>query len=734
MLTSEILARLGAKQNNGAWWAKCPAHKDNNPSLKIDEGKGGQTLAKCFAGCSFEDVCAASGIPPEEWFGDTPQKSTKTDSRIAATYDYRDAAGKKIFQVVRFIPKDFRQRQPDGNGGWIWRVPKDLRTIYNLPEVLAQVHKGRVVFVTEGEKDADAVTSLGMVATCNPGGAGKWQDNYTEAFSGAHAVILPDNDEPGLAHGEMVAARIGPVCKSLRMTTLPEAKDAADWVKAGGTVEQLREIVSATPLYVPKPMELLSDRRKVTSKENGKKGGRPAAPPSSEVAAEIAKTRYTVGGHLILRHWRDRWFIFDHGWTEQSDGEIEKTVVTYLQSDEELARFSSRNYARNIMANMASFKLCGVKARVNMPCWLSSGQDARNWVAFSNGKAVDIWGYAEDLAAGKTPGKDRIRDVSPDLFSADFVDYPWNPEQVPTKWLAYMDRVQPGLDGFAAVRRMMGLLLADTGKYEVFFQLYGQGNNGKTVCLDVLDRMLGRNAVCRVPLEALAPGTRFQSFPLAECKANVCGELSTDTGRGQLHAIEGNFKHCVSGGVIEIERKGVDKSSSRCRARFVLSANSLPTFVDKSNAMWRRLRIIPFSVAVPEAEQDADLAEKICADELPGVCAWALDGLSEIIATGRVIDCEAGSCAKMTHRETCDHERTFLLENYEPGTADDKVTGREIYDAYKDWMAENGYRSLGAAKFSARVEAILPTAKHKVIRIQDHTAKGFTGIRGRISL
>jgi hypothetical protein len=92
--------------------------------------------------------------------------------RIVEAYDYRDERGALLFQVVRFEPKDFRQRRPDGKGGWTWSV-KGIRPVpYRLPELLA-VPADALVFIVEGEKDANNLAELGLIATCNAGGAAK---------------------------------------------------------------------------------------------------------------------------------------------------------------------------------------------------------------------------------------------------------------------------------------------------------------------------------------------------------------------------------------------------------------------------------------------------------------------------------------------------------------------------------------------------------------------------------
>ncbi len=77
--------------------------------------------------------------------------------RQVATYDYLTASGELLFQVVRFEPKDFRQRRPDGNGGWIWKMGGVDRVIYRLPEVTAAVEAGRTILIAEGEKGVHAL-------------------------------------------------------------------------------------------------------------------------------------------------------------------------------------------------------------------------------------------------------------------------------------------------------------------------------------------------------------------------------------------------------------------------------------------------------------------------------------------------------------------------------------------------------------------------------------------------
>jgi putative DNA primase/helicase len=183
-----------------------------------------------------------------------PAVKAKTKGRIVTTYPYHDEAGKLLFQVVRFAdPKDFRQRRPNGRGGWIWSVKGTRQVPYRLPEMLARP-EGAPVYVVEGEKDADRLAGLGLCATTNPGGASngksKWRAELNPHFAGADVVILPDNDEVGRNHAQTVAASLQPVAASVRVVELPGLPpkgDVSDWLDGDGTVEELQTLAERTP-------------------------------------------------------------------------------------------------------------------------------------------------------------------------------------------------------------------------------------------------------------------------------------------------------------------------------------------------------------------------------------------------------------------------------------------------------------------------------------------------------
>src|SRR5262249_33723111 len=118
-------------------------------------------------------------------------------------------------------------------------------------------------FICEGEKDADSLVALGLVATTNPMGAKKWLSEYNESLRGAHVILLPHNDDPGRAHVENVAATLHGIVVSIRVLNIaaawpecPAKGDISDWLKAGGTAKKLKELVVPLPEWAPAPPRL----------------------------------------------------------------------------------------------------------------------------------------------------------------------------------------------------------------------------------------------------------------------------------------------------------------------------------------------------------------------------------------------------------------------------------------------------------------------------------------------
>ena len=242
--------------NRREWRGPCPVHSGKGPNFAVSSETG---LAQCHSRCgrgwdmvslemeltgvdfarAKERVFSMIGRPNVPW----------EERNVEAIYDYQDEHGKLLYQVLRYFGKTFKQRRP-APGGWIWGLGDTPRVPYRL----AKLRDQNFVAVCEGEKDVLTLERLDICATCNSGGAGNFRADLAPHFAGKHIAIFPDNDEPGRQHALKVAAILSPVAKSVKVVELPRlhAKgDVTDFVNAGGTADELRELYRKAQNWTP---------------------------------------------------------------------------------------------------------------------------------------------------------------------------------------------------------------------------------------------------------------------------------------------------------------------------------------------------------------------------------------------------------------------------------------------------------------------------------------------------
>jgi hypothetical protein len=258
----------------------CPLHEEKTPSFVISND-----LFRCF-GCnkagSVIDLHAAlrnisigeamrelSGELHEEingacngqdyydpFFQNVPvPRETPPSPKEVAAYGYQNATGQLVFEVVRFTPKTFRQAKVVA-GKRVWNMDGVERLPYRLPDLLA---RPPAIWVTEGEKDCETLRAIGQVATCNPGGAGKWLPAFSQYLKGQCVYLCPDRDDPGQKHMREVLRSLEGLCEWAKWITLPpefkgaEIKDISDLRQACETSSEFVD----TLLFLQKQAPLI---------------------------------------------------------------------------------------------------------------------------------------------------------------------------------------------------------------------------------------------------------------------------------------------------------------------------------------------------------------------------------------------------------------------------------------------------------------------------------------------
>ncbi len=275
-LPSEPVARVlsrvqDAKPSSRGWIVRCPAHDDRTPSLSIAQGDDGRVLLKCHAGCTHQAIVAALGIEERELFPPTAAAATRsrpprefdtakaaadayrpTLGRESARWIYRDAQGEPIGLVMRWDREDGSKAiRPAWRFGERWRLTyPETRPLFGLDRMAAA--PGGTVYVVEGEKCAEQLSAMGLLATTSPGAKAAVRADWSP-LAGRDVVVLPDADEPGHGYAAVVLehlARLNPPARActVALPGLGDGEDAVEFVgrvhggdlaAAGNAIEEL---------------------------------------------------------------------------------------------------------------------------------------------------------------------------------------------------------------------------------------------------------------------------------------------------------------------------------------------------------------------------------------------------------------------------------------------------------------------------------------------------------------
>lgn len=248
----------------------CPAaqHKSSHLCVTIDTEKQLWHCNDCDKGGTVIDWVMAEqqvssgkameilgGEVAPQGAGDMTAVTPTAQSKESEVYNYTNENGQLLYQVVRYEPKTFRQRQPKGKD-WQWNLEGVTRVLYNLPNVL----RSKVVCITEGEKDANNLNSLGFTGTTNAGGSKSWLEAYADTLKNKDIVVFEDNDAAGKAWADKVVQSCRDKANSVKRVKFPAHKDVTDWLyqipldERKGKVE---ELIEATP-HVVEPLPIYS--------------------------------------------------------------------------------------------------------------------------------------------------------------------------------------------------------------------------------------------------------------------------------------------------------------------------------------------------------------------------------------------------------------------------------------------------------------------------------------------
>lgn len=445
-----------------------------------------------------------------------------------------------------------------------------------------------------------------------------------------------------------------------------------------------------------------------------------AAEKTESPAQELQDDPFRLAHEFIKHHnatfkfWRDKWYEY----TGSSYDSIRKSAMESAIAGDVKRQFDSisRNSGGESLYKTGSRITADVLHAMKSICSLSdsvglmefTGVDPgrRPWLAMQNG-ILDVDAYLSSKG-------DVILPHTHDWFST--VCLPYNFDQTATspaleKFL--IRNLEGDPERIAVLQEFAGYLLLPDLTQQKFLALEGRGGDGKSVFCALIEALLGKENCSAVDLEKF--DDKFQLAPTLGKLVAIAADCSSEIEK----PAEGTIKRFSSGDNMRFEFKGKDPFSAVPTARLIICFNNRPHFSDKTDAIWRRLLLVPFRTQMAEGSAERILGMNTSdwwmkSGEMPGVLNWALAGLDRLRRQGSFSQSKISDAAKTLYRMQMNPAIAFILENYEYSEGLFLKTG-DVYEAYKAWSKNNGYYTLGNNKLG---EQILLAFDGKVKNIQ----------------
>jgi putative DNA primase/helicase len=728
-----LLERQGRRPQinaNGAGRALCPSHDDHSPSLNFkpaDKHPGLiATCRSCPAG--LEQMLRDLGASEDETrivMGRVARRAPE----IEREFVYRDAQGVPRYRVVRRPPrapggkKIFIQQHRDAaTGEWVSGRGGDP-FVYRLPETLAALPTTDAVWIAEGEKNVEDLVALGLVATCNPGGAEKWRDAYTAMLPGLKRVVIcADNDAPGRRHVQILTGslRRGGVT-DLFVLDFPgvEGRDVSDWLLEQPAAERKARLLDYLKANGHAPSRNGTPPADVTKSPPATGDRRKPRPLTDSGNAERLEDRH---GHELRYYEPEKTWLTWSGqaWSTDVFAAVQMSLDTTRSIYAEAARVDDVDQ-RKAFARWAH--RCESESARNAMVSLARGPlrvdplelDADAW-------ALNVENGIVDLKTGVL-GHHRRESMMTKLAPVRF-----DPNARHEVWDRFLARMVPDLELARFVQRAVGYSITGSTSEERLFFIHGPTASGKSTFMAAIKAVLGpyletcnfetflenRNGMAPASADlARLPGVRLAlSIEVDEGRKLAVSLLKVMTGRDHIparHLYGRTFTYAPA-------------------FKLWLVANDRPRASATDNALWRRIMMIPFEESLPVSEQDPSVKTMLTEDHAvrAAVLAWAVQGTRMWLAEG-LGSSQAVERATGDYRKEQDVVGDFIDECCVCGAAL-SVTNRDLRRVYDKWCLENGERSLGAKALAERLK------HHGFKPGRTMHARGWQGLRLRDSV
>jgi len=243
------------------------------------------------------------------------------------------------------------------------------------------------------------------------------------------------------------------------------------------------------------------------------------------------------------------------------------------------------------------------------------------------------------------------------------------------------------------IQEMMGFYMLNDLKAHAVFFLVGRGANGKSVLMNVVKNMIGKDYISALSLQALTTNN-FAISGLIGKKVNLCNEEESKYLRSD------RFKALISGDPTTAERKHEAAFTFSPTTKYLFATNAMPSFDGINYGIRRRMKIIPFKRIFKNEEQDKNLSDKLLT-ELPGIVQFALDGAKRLIENGYNFTATPSVEEALIEFENITSSALmFFRETYMINESKEQfVSSSDMYQEYTDWCTKNGKHPMSSHNF-----------------------------------
>ena len=735
--------RLPKLQQRGREWrAPCPIHNGTNDNFSVNAETGlWYCHSQCGRGGSMFDLEMAltnTDFPPAAnevrrivgrpalrqvdrepeikwglpgWVHNYLGQRIEADEqkmkwKHTAVYPYFNADCRLSYVKVRFTDKQndktFRQFGLTSKGGWKSRGRAGKVPLLYRLNTLASAAE---IFIVNGEKAADrGAADLGITTTCTPDGEGKWRGEYTKPLLGKSIRIVVDRDEKGEMQGKIVSealVRHVAEVKIIRLPGLPPKGDLWDWIEAGGTRDQLNEIVAKTSAFEVLP---------AATSEPESQGE--ASPPENEhsphCAGDTASSTprlwsfpYSDSGNaerILARHGQDirychpqkTWYIYDDvRWCSDRRGRmmhIAKCIARALYEEaaeigDDDARKACADFARRCEStDRKKAALVSAQSEPGIPAVPEEFDADPFLLNCANGTV--------DLRTGELRPHCRA-----DLITR-LCPVQYDPAARSPVWDRFLEQATGSdRDVSKFLQRAIGYSLTGATTEEVLFFVHGPGGSGKSTFLEAIKAVLGE----------YGKSADFETFISRRDAGTIRNDIAELAGRRFVVSIEVDEGKKLAEGLVKLLTGG-----DTVRARFLyqeafdyvpqfklwLAANHAPKVRHDDSAMWRRILRIPFDQVIPKEKRDPSLKARLkdVNESGPAILAWAVEGCLRW-QEERLQVPEAVSDATEQYRLDMDPLQDFIADCcvLHPAAW---APAAQLRHAYEEYCKQNGQKHL----------------------------------------